>query len=200
MSGRNKVVIGITGEQGAGKEEFWKAICKVSRENGVYDYARYSTSVFLRKMLEDKGMPWDRDSITMLVASLETDNGEGAVMRMMLESVRGEKPTIRLIDSIRMLPDETALRVESYNILLYITADQKIRFDRVKKRGEKPGEKDLTWEKFMEQELSLTEKHIPDIGSRADWKIMNDGTVEELEEKVRVFFTRVVKPMLEKTE
>ncbi len=200
MSGRNKVIIGITGEPGAGKEEFWKAFCKVSRENSIYDYARYGTSVFLRKILEDRGIVATRDNLPALVVSLESADGEGAAMRMLLESVRAEKPTLRIIDSIRMPADETALRTESHNILLYVTAPPLMRLDRMRSRGEKAGEKDLTIEKFMEQELSHTEKHVPEIGSRADWKIENIGTVEELEEKVREFFAKIAKPKLEKPE
>ncbi len=196
----NQVVIGEVGGQGAGKEELWKAICKISRENEIFAYARYSTSVFLRKMLGNMDIVDGRDNITKLVTFLEATRGEGDAMRRMLESVRGERPTLRIIDSIRMLADETFLRAESHNILLYITADQKIRYDRVKRRGDKPGEKELTWEKFLEQEASLTEKHIPEIGSRADWEIENNGSLEELEEKVREFFARVVRPMAERPE
>ena len=196
----SKMVIGLVGEQGAGKEEMWKAICKVSRENEIYSYARYSTSVFLRKMLDNLYIIDNRDNITKLVGFLEATGGEGDAMRRMLKSVRTEKPALRVIDSIRMLPDETALRAETNNILLYVTADPKIRFNRVRKRGEKPGEKDLTWEKFLEQGISLTEKHVPEIGSRADWKIENEGTLEELEEKVRQGFAKTVKSALKRKE
>ncbi|MEK7640854.1 MAG: hypothetical protein AAB389_02560 [Patescibacteria group bacterium] len=196
----SKMVIGLVGEQGAGKEEMWKAICKVSRENEIYSYARYSTSVFLRKMLDNLDIIDNRDNITKLVGFLEATGGEGDAMRRMLKSVRTEKPALRVIDSIRMLPDETALRAETNNILLYVTADPKIRFNRVRKRGEKPGEKDLTWEKFLEQGISLTEKHVPEIGSRADWKIENEGTLEELEEKVRQGFAKTVKSALKRKE
>ncbi|MEK7654215.1 MAG: hypothetical protein AAB345_02940 [Patescibacteria group bacterium] len=196
----SKMVIGLVGEQGAGKEEMWKAICKVSRENEIYSYARYSTSVFLRKMLDNLDIIDNRDNITKLVGFLEATGGEGDAMRRMLKSVRTEKPALRVIDSIRMLPDETALRAETNNILLYVTADPKIRFNRVRKRGDKPGEKDLTWEKFLEQGNSLTEKHVPEIGSRADWKIENEGTLEELEEKVRQGFAKTVKSALKRKE
>ncbi len=196
----NGVVIGLVGEQGSGKEALWSAICKVARENGIFAYARYSTSVVLRKMLEDMEITGNRDNLTALVKFLETTCGEGEAMRKVLRAVRSERPTIRVIDSIRMLADETALRAESNNILLHITAPPLIRLDRVRKRGEKPGEKELSLEKFMEQEKSHTEKHVPEIGSRANWKIVNDGTLEELTEKVREFFAKVVMPMLRKTE
>lgn len=196
----NKVIIGITGEQGAGKEEFWKTLCKISRENNIYAYARFSTSLALRKTLGDYDVPDSRDNLIQLVKVLDESFGEGTAFKGLMNLIKDDRTTIKLIDSVRKLADEEILRSRQNSLLLYITADTKTRFNRVRNRGEKAGESNLTWEKFLEQHQMPTEVHIPEIGSRANWKIENNGTIEELEQEVRQFFGMFVKPLLEKPE
>ena len=63
---------------------------------------------------------------------------------------------------------------------MYVTADQKLRWERVVGRGEKSDD-NQTLEQFKEFEVTAeTEKNIPAIGAQANFVIKNDGTMDDL--------------------
>ena len=103
------------------------------------------------------------------------------------------------LDGVRWREDETMVRSfpsDVLSILIYTTADADIRYKRLKKRKEKTGEDELNREQFDREEKTHTEIFIPQIGSRADWRIDNNGTEAELTDKVDEFFRSQIKPIL----
>jgi dephospho-CoA kinase len=75
-----------------------------------------------------------------------------------------------------------------------VDADQKIRFERIKKRG---SEKDnVTWEEFVNQEKIESESTDPNkqnlIACRnvADYVINNNGSIGQLESQVNIFLKK----------
>ena len=68
--------------------------------------------------------------------------------------------------------------------LIYVTADQKIRYERSVKRGEKAGESTTSFEEFQENERKGTESSISEVAKNADFKIVNNGNEKELEKQV----------------
>ncbi|MEK9185982.1 MAG: hypothetical protein AAB885_00155, partial [Patescibacteria group bacterium] len=77
--------------------------------------------------------------------------------------------------------------------LIYITADLSYRYHRSKDRGDKSGENTATLEQFMEQERAKTELWISQISSRADFKIVNNGTLEEFTAEVQKILAQILK-------
>ena len=71
--------------------------------------------------------------------------------------------------------------------LVAIEADANLRFERMKKRGEKSSESGMTWEQFLAEEQRSTEVTIPPVMERADVHITNNGTQEELKHQVDTF-------------
>jgi dephospho-CoA kinase len=63
--------------------------------------------------------------------------------------------------------------------VLYVTADQKTRWERVRNRNEKTDDK-ISFEQFKELDSKETEVHIPTIGKKADFVINNDKDIEYL--------------------
>lgn len=62
-----------------------------------------------------------------------------------------------------------------------------MRFERLKDRGEKIGESEMTYEQFIEEENATNELLIPEIGARADVKIENNSSMEEFDGKIKDF-------------
>ena len=58
------------------------------------------------------------------------------------------------------------------------------RFERIKTRKEKVGEDQTSFEQFLKEEQIETELEIKNIGQGADITIINDGSIEDLREKV----------------
>jgi dephospho-CoA kinase len=68
--------------------------------------------------------------------------------------------------------------------IIYVTAPAGIRFVRYQQRHEKTDDGQMTLEQFLEQEKQPTEIGIPALGAKADFKIENTGSLEELYAKV----------------
>ncbi len=84
------------------------------------------------------------------------------------------------VNGLRMMEDEEFIRSFENSYILYITADQELRWERTRHRGEKSDD-DQSFEKFQEFEaITDTEKAIPTIGSRADYTFNNNRSLDDL--------------------
>jgi dephospho-CoA kinase len=107
-------------------------------------------------------------------------------MKAMLREVENEDSDLVIVDGLRMPGDPDVFR-EAYEnsfFLIYVTADQRVRYERSVSRGEKVGESDAAFEEFAAKENLETERLISEVGKTADFTIVNNGTANELEEKI----------------
>ncbi|MFH0929695.1 MAG: hypothetical protein V1814_00390 [Candidatus Moraniibacteriota bacterium] len=65
------------------------------------------------------------------------------------------------------------------SFVVYVTLDQKSRWERIYNQKEKSDGK-VSLEKFQEMEKAEIEVSIPKIGEKTDFRIENTGTKEEL--------------------
>lgn len=92
------------------------------------------------------------------------------------------KADIVILDGMRWEADYQLLRSFPRNILIYITAPPKLRFTRLRLRSEKAGETSMSFKQFCMEEVADTEVMIPKLGGRAEIKITNNGTLDDLKE------------------
>ena len=107
-------------------------------------------------------------------------------MNAMLAEVKNEDTDLVIVDGFRMPGDPEVFR-KAYDdsfYLIYVTANQKIRYKRSVKRGEKVGESDAAFEEFVNKEKLKTEKYVSEVGKTADFKIENNGDEKELEKNI----------------
>ena len=120
---------------------------------------------------------------------LRRRGGSGILAEMLLEILDGEDA---VVDSIRTPAEVEALRSRGDFILIEVRASEDSRWERMVGRGRSgdPNEKSV----FLEQEAA--ESHAEDeagqalvaTGNMADIRIDNDGTIEDLEEKLEGFW------------
>lgn len=92
--------------------------------------------------------------------------------------------TVLSINGLRYPEDYDYLRKFPNNILIFITADRRIRWERIFGRGEKSDDA-LSFEDFIEKEESLeTEKYISEIGKKADFTVSNEGNFQGLQDGI----------------
>lgn len=72
-------------------------------------------------------------------------------------------------------------------LMVYVTASPEKRFERLKARRQRAGEKDLAWEEFEKQDNAINESSIPELGAQADFHVNNNGTEEDLQKQVLDF-------------
>jgi dephospho-CoA kinase len=180
------MIIGVVGETGSGKNTF----CQKVRETKA-PVEIVSSSIVLREALRNflpneditkEDLQW---MALVLFDRFGPDVLSSAIKKRLLES----KEKIALFDGVRMKADYEMLRGIGARVV-YVTADSKIRWQRVQSRGEKKDDKS-TYEEFLEREKAGTETAIPEIGAKADFKIENNDSLEELYVKIEEFLKTV---------
>jgi len=173
-----KLILGLVGQAGCGKG----TVVDILREKYGADYTRFSSimgDILMRLHLEKT-----RSNFIKLSETLRHTFGEDVFSYALEGEVVTSLKDVVVIDGIRRLDDIVALEPLPNFKLVAIDAPAKLRYERMKKRGEKASETEMTWERFLEEEKGSTEVTIPGVMARA-WKtISNAGTREELETTV----------------
>jgi dephospho-CoA kinase len=176
------MLIGLTGRIAAGKE----SLTEFLRKNG---FIYFETSEPLKDGLKKRGLAITRENMQNLGDELRKKQGAGVIMKFFLDKIEPDKNYI--IDSIRNAGEVEFLRKNSKDfILIAIDAPQKIRFDRIIKRGKPSDPK--TWEDFLKadnrdffDETNPLGQQVGKCMELADYKIMNDGEFQSSLEKVK---------------
>ena len=175
-------IIGLVGEKGSGKDTFSRYLTEISDKK--INHIRFSD--LLKQTLKLWDIEPSRAHLQKLAQLLE-DFGSGTVAHGLEKQIEETEADIIILDGIRWKPDVELLRKFPDHKLVYITANPKLRFERLKNRGEKTGESEMTYDQFQEEENAENELLIPEIGSEADARIENNGTIEEFDTKIKEF-------------
>jgi len=176
------MLIGLTGRIAAGKE----SLTEFLRKKG---FVYFETSKLLKEELQKRGVEITRENMQNLGDELRKKEGAGVLMEIFIGRMESGKNYI--IDSIRNTGEIEFLRKNARDfILIGIDAPQKIRFERIIKRGKPSDPK--TWEEFLKADnRDFFDKTNP-LGQQvekcmelADYKIMNDGEFESSLEKIK---------------
>jgi dephospho-CoA kinase len=174
----SKKIIGIVGEMSSGKDTF----CDYVKENyqNVY-FLRFSDALteILKIFFDDI----KREDQQWISSALRERFGQDILVKALVKKIDNIKDGIVILNGVRRPGDFTALKSIGGK-LVYITADPKKRWERMKTRGEKSDD-DVPFEKFIEMGKAEAESLITVIGAEADVKIENNGTKEEFYQQVK---------------
>ncbi len=199
-------VIGLVGEKGSGKQTFVNFLKQIATEPSaprndrggeiassrtprndiVVRQVRFSDILAQTLMIWD--IPNTRSNLQKLSLVMEEGFGQSSLANAAKFSIEGDMADVLVFDGIRRNPELDLVKNMPNSTLIYITADQKLRYERLKLRSEKVGEVGLTYEQFLEEEKSKAEINIPTLGKKADKKIENDGSLEEFKGKIEQLF------------
>jgi len=173
-------IIGITGTIGAGKGA---AVDYLKRKGFVH----FSVRNFLWLEVDHRGLPHVRDSLREVANDLRAQFGPMYIIESMYkEAMATEEDCI--IESIRAIGEVEFLKVQSNFTLLTIDADRNVRYGRIVARGSETDH--VSFEKFVEdedKEMNSTDPggmNIAECMRRADFMIMNNGTLDELHKQL----------------
>ncbi len=180
---QRQVVLGITGTNGAGKGTIVEYLVKQK------NWQHFSASGLLTEEIVRRNMPVNRDSMIIVANDLRAKYGAGYIAEELIRRA-GNNVGNSIIESIRTLGEVEKLR-EKGGVVLAVDADQKLRYERVLKRG---GVKDgVSFEEFSKQEEMEMQSDDPNkqnllaVKRVADYVINNDGTIEELNNEIEKF-------------
>lgn len=179
-----KTIIGLLGETGSGKdtvaeylqEEYGAKLMRFA------DPMKETLSIYFDK-LSKADQSW-------LYLVFKERFGEDVLSRAMAKRVEDEKSSLIVINGLRMPSDYDFVKKYPDSYVLYITLDQKIRWERVASRGEKTDDK-ISFEKFQELDRQETEIHISEVGAKADKKINNDKDLNYLLGEVDKYMSKI---------
>jgi len=177
------MIIGITGTDGAGKG----TAVEYLKTKG---FTHYSAREFIVAEIERQTLPVTRNQMRLTANQMRAEHGNEYVIKQAYEQAAAAGITNAVIESVRAAAEAKYLKSQG-GILLAVDANPELRYERVQAR--RSASDQVTYEQFLEQEA--LEKNDPDpngmqkaiVMEMADYTIMNDGTVAELEKQIETF-------------
>lgn len=179
-----KIIIGLVGETGSGKDTVATYLAEKYgvRLRRFANPIKDTLSIFFDK-LSKEDQQW-------LYSKFKERFGEDVLCRAMGKRIAQDPDGIIMVNGMRMMCDYDFIKSYENSHILYVTADAKTRWQRVVNRNEKTDDQ-VSFEKFQEIDSAETEVHIPEIGAKADFTIVNDKDLDYLLSKTDEFMKTV---------
>ncbi len=168
-----KTIIGLVGETGSGKD----TVAEYLRDNYNAKLMRFSDP--LKDTLSIYFDKLSKDDQAWLYEVFRERFGDDVLSKAIQKRVEDIDAELVIINGLRMPSDYDFMQRFPDSKVLYVTVPSKLRWKRVTGRGEKTDD-DISFEAFQELDTRSTEVHIPEIGSKADWRINNTQDLEYL--------------------
>lgn len=173
-----KIIIGFTGLMASGKD----AAKKYLEEKYGAESFRFSS--IMRDVLKRINVEMSRTNLSAVSLCLRQTFGEDLFAKVIASDAQNATSDIVVVDGVRRLADIAHLSKLAGFHLVAIEADPKIRHERLVKRGENVGESEKTYEQFIADHQAETELTIPEVMSKADLVINNDGSFDDLYKQI----------------
>lgn len=169
-----KTVIGLVGEVASGKDVTKKYL----EDNYGASCHRFST--ILRDVLGRLYLPIVRGNLQNLSTLLRQNFGEDLFAKIVAEDVKNDPHEIIVVDGIRREADMIYLKALPGFVLLSIEVEAKTRYERLINRQENADDSSKTYEQFLADGQKETELDIAKVMATADYKLDNNGNLENL--------------------
>ena len=172
------MILAFIGEKLGGKD----AVTKYLIENHNAVQVKYSED--LDEILKRLELEKSRKNETALAMGLRDLFGRDVLVPALKKKIRGLTNPLIIMNGLRFQEEVDAIKYLK-PVSVYITAPQEIRYQRYLKRIEKTDDGTKSFEDFQkEDQNSPTEINIPSLGNKANYRIDNTGSLEELYLKV----------------
>jgi len=173
-----KIIIGLVSQISAGKG----TVAKYLEEKYKATTHRYST--MLRDILNRLYLKINRGNMQALSTILRKNFGEDILAKVITADVKNDNNKIIMVDGIRRMADiKYLIKLPEFK-LVRIIADPKIRYQRITKRTENAGDRQKTYEEFLNDEKKEADADIPKVMEKAEIEINNNGGVNELYKQI----------------
>ena len=172
MNKKSKIIIGLVGESGSGKDTVAKYLAEKygAKLMRFADPIKESLNLFFDQSSKED-QQW-------MFLEFQKRFGRDVLHRALRKKIENTDGLV-VVNGLRMPQDFDFIKNFENSFVLYITVNQKLRWERTLGRNEKSDDA-LSFEKFQELERAETEVHIPEIGAQADFRITNEKSLEFL--------------------
>lgn len=173
-------IIGIAGTNGSGKDTIAHFL---SEKHGYYSA---TATDMLGSELEQQGLPTDRQHKRELSAKWRRESGMGVLVDKAVQQAKTEGSDKLVVGSLRH-PGEVDRVHELGGQVIWVDADPKIRYERIRTNNRGRIEDDKTFEEFLKEEQDEMSQqgdaatlHVAAVKDKADVFIDNNfATIDE---------------------
>jgi len=182
------MIIGITGTHGAGKG----TIVDILKKKGFW---HYSVRDFIVEEIKRRKLSINRDNMVVVGNDLRKKNSPSYIAEELYHAAVNNGGNA-VIESLRTPGEVDALRKKKDFYLLAVDAPAKIRYKRIIKRQSSTD--NVSYEKFLgdeKREMSSSDPNKQNISACmkvADFTIVNDGSLEDLNNQVEEIYNKMV--------
>ncbi len=180
-------IIGITGTLGAGKGTIVDYLIT------QHHYMHFSVRGYLIKLLTQKGLEINRDTMVETANNLRAIHGPSFIAEELFKEacLSGQNC---IIESIRTLGEVNALRLKGNFKLIAVDANRELRYQRITERASETDK--VSYQTFVdneEREMDSTDPNKQNIGAcmaLADIKFSNDRSLIDLYKDIDLAFEK----------
>ena len=182
------ITIGITGTLGAGKGTIVDYLVK---NRG---FVHYSVRAFITEEIKRRGLPINRDSMTLVGNDLRAQHTPSYIVEQLYEQAQASGCNC-IIESVRTPGEVAALRSKPNFYLFAVDADPHVRYERIALRASETDH--VTFETFVANEQREMTSDDPNKQNlkrcieEADFRFDNGGTMQQLEEQVEQVLQKI---------
>lgn len=182
------ITIGITGTIASGKG----AVVDILKEKG---FVHYSSRAFILEELARRGLEPIRPNMFKVANDLREKFGSDYIVEAQFKKAKALGNNA-VIESVRSVGELAFLRKQDNFYLIAVDADPKIRYERA--LGRRSSTDKVTFEQFVDQEHREMKSVNPDeldvnyCMVHADFKIINEGSKEELKRQVEEILQKIM--------
>lgn len=179
-------IIGISGTHGAGKDTL--AALRAEKENALH----VTVSDILRAQLREDGIPLERSNLIDLSTRWREESGDhGILATKTIRRYLGEKALhdYNGLSVVSLRHPEEVRRVKEFGgRVLWVDADPKVRYERIRNSDRGRVDDEKTFEEFVEEEnreltppegVSSSSVNLGAIRPLADEVVVNNFSTEE---------------------
>lgn len=189
----SKIIFGFVGEIASGKGTAVKYI------EDKYEAKSYRFSNILRDILNRLEIDKTRENLQDISTLIREKFGQDTLAKVIARDVSKDAGEIVVVDGIRLKDDIEYLRKLPNFYLIHIYADLELRYKRLIDRDENVGEDKISYEEFLKSQDNECEIQLKEVSEQADIKIDNNGTQEELVEKIESYIQEKLRELNQET-
>jgi dephospho-CoA kinase len=182
-----KIILGTAGEIASGKETVAQYIIK------KYGGSLYRFSDPLRDILIRMHLDSDRQNYHKISMALRKYFGQDALSHVIYNDIKKSKEKIIVLDGIRRKSDMKYLKDITGFKLIFIEADIKKRFKRLRSRREKADDQKKSLASFKKEHESEVEINIRKLKKIANFIIDNNHSHPQLFSAIDAVLANIIK-------
>jgi len=174
------MIVGLTGSFGAGKGTVVEYLLDVK------GYTHFSASGFITEEIIKRGLPVNRDSMSVVANELRSTHGPSYIIDSLYARAQEHSGDV-IIESLRAVAEVRRIK-ELGGFVLGIDANPILRYERAHAR--QSAKDDVSFEKWLDQEKAesnqgdLTKQNIFGALKESHVIIENNSSVEELHKEI----------------